>query len=386
MKHINKNVIYLGWVSFFTDMASSMVTTLLPIFVVYVLHEGVDKLGIIIAVATFVSYALRILFGYLSDKYQIVKPFVVSGYLISALTKPMLMFSYSYTSVAVLRSLERMGKAVRSASKDVLISNYSDKSKAGKSFGFHKMMDVAGEMSGALIVVIIFYFVTQNEEYIRNIFGWTLVPGLIGVLIALIFVQDVPKKVEKANIVVNKEDYKLFWILGSYFFFLFFFMSNEYYILYAKNLGMTLFQIPLLVIASTLTQALLSYYSGTLIDKIGSKIMLFIAYLFGLLAILSLRSEFIWLAFIFLGVFTVVSLNALRVYIAKNAISQGFIYGILYGGIAIFSALGALVIGQIWERFGFMDVVLFSLIGCGSITLVLLFNILVFFRSKKFKE
>jgi len=373
MKHINKNVIYLGWVSFFTDMASSMVTTLLPIFVVYVLHEGVDKLGIIIAVATFVSYALRILFGYLSDKYQIIKPFVVSGYLISALTKPMLMFSYSYASVAVLRSFERMGKAVRSASKDVLISNYSDKAKAGKSFGFHKMMDVAGEMSGALVVVIIFYFVTQNEEYIRNIFGWTLVPGLIGVLIAIFFVQDVPKKVEHDNVVVNKEDYKLFWILGSYFLFLFFFISNEYYILYAKDLGMTLFQIPLLVIASTFTQALLSYYSGTLIDKIGSKIMLFISYIFGLLAILSLRSEFIWLAFIFLGIFTVVSLNALRVYIAKNAISQGYIYGILYGGVAIFSALGALVIGQIWERFGFMDVVLFSLVGCGSIILMLLF-------------
>ena len=378
----NKNVIYLGWVSFFTDMASSMVTTLLPIFVVYVLHEGVDKLGIIIAVATFVSYALRILFGYLSDKYQIVKPFVVSGYLISALTKPMLMFSYSYTSVAVLRSLERMGKAVRSAPKDVLISHYSDKSKAGKSFGFHKMMDVAGEMSGALIIVFIFYFFTQNEAYIRNIFGWTLVPGLIGLFIVVFFVKDAPKKVEKNGIVFNYEDYKLLWILGSYFFFLFFFMSNEYYILHAKDLGMTLFQIPLLVIASTLTQVLLSYYSGILIDKVGSKVMLLLSYLFGLLAIMSLRDERIWLAFVFLGIFTVVSLNALRVYIAKNAVSQGFIYGVLYGGIAIFSAFGALVIGQIWSRFGFSDVVLFSLMGCGTITSILFINLLVSFAKK----
>jgi MFS family permease len=382
MKNINKNVIYLGWVSFFTDMASSMVTTLLPIFVVYVLHEGVDKLGIIIAVATFVSYALRILFGYLSDKYQIVKPFVVSGYLISALTKPMLMFSYSYASVAVLRSFERMGKAVRSAPKDVLISHYSDKSKAGKSFGFHKMMDVAGEMSGALIIVFIFYFFTQNEEYIRNIFGWTLVPGLIGTFIAFVYVQDTPKKVKKNSIVLNKEDYKLLWILGSYFSFLFFFMSNEYYILHAKDLGMTLFQIPLLVITSTLTQVVLSYYSGTLIDKLGSKIMLFISYLFGILTILSLKSDLIWLTFIFLGIFTVVSLNALRVYIAKNAISQGFVYGVLYGGTAIFSALGALTVGQIWSRFGFSDVVLFSLMGCGIITFILFVNLLASFVKK----
>jgi len=55
MHHIDKNIIYLGWVSFFTDFSSAMVTTLLPLYVVYILNEGVDKLGIIIAVASFVS-------------------------------------------------------------------------------------------------------------------------------------------------------------------------------------------------------------------------------------------------------------------------------------------------------------------------------------------
>jgi len=78
---INKNIIALGFVSFFTDMASSMVTSILPIFIVYTLHEGVDKLGFVVAIATFISYAFRILFGYLSDRYQVVKPFVVTGVL-----------------------------------------------------------------------------------------------------------------------------------------------------------------------------------------------------------------------------------------------------------------------------------------------------------------
>jgi len=121
MMSIDKNIIYLGWVSFFTDMSSSMITTLLPVFVVYVLHEGVDKLGIIIAIATFISYAFRILFGYLSDKYQIVKPFVVIGYFISAVIKPLLYFSNSWEGIAALRGVERMGKAFRSATKDRLM-------------------------------------------------------------------------------------------------------------------------------------------------------------------------------------------------------------------------------------------------------------------------
>jgi len=59
----------LGWVSFFTDMASAMINPILPIFIVVALHEGVDKLGIVVAVATFVSYALRLLSGYISDRY-----------------------------------------------------------------------------------------------------------------------------------------------------------------------------------------------------------------------------------------------------------------------------------------------------------------------------
>ncbi len=376
MKQINKNIIYLGWVSFFTDMASSMVTTLLPIFVVYVLGEGIDKLGYIIAIATFASYSLRILFGYLSDRYQIVKPFVVGGYFISAITKPLLMFSPTYTSVATLRAIERMGKAVRSASKDSLISHYSTKNKAGKSFGFHKMMDVAGEMSGALVIVTVFYFGKHDEALIRDIFGWTLIPGLIATAIALFFVKDAPKKEKKSQSVIHKEDIKLLWILGSYFAFLFFMMSEQYFIVKAKEMHFTLFEIPLLVVVSTLTQTLLSYYSGTLIDKNSSKVILLISYLFGFFSLLSLAFGFVWLAFICLGIFTVVSLNALRVYICKEAISQAFVYGMMYGGIAIFSALGALVIGQIWQHYDFNMVISFSLSGMGIIGFILFLDIM----------
>jgi MFS family permease len=377
MKKIDKNIIYLGWVSFFTDMASAMVTTLLPVFVVYVLNEGVDKLGFIIAIATFISYALRIVFGYLSDKYQIVKPFVVTGYLISAVTKPLLMFSNSFTSVALFRTLERTGKAVRSASKDSLISKYSQKNQAGKTFGFHKMMDISGEMIGSLIIAGVFYFSTQNEELIRDIFGWTLLPGLIATAIVLFFVKEVPKKTPKKTTVINREDYKLFWILGSYFLFLLFLMSDQYFIVEAKASGMTLEQIPLLVITSTLTQTLVSYYSGILIDRLGVNIMLFISYLFGTVSLFFLSQHYLWLAFIFLGLFTVTSLNTIRTYISDNAKSIGFIYGIFYAGIAVFSAIGAIAIGQIWKYYGFESTIIFSMTGSIFVTILIFLNSII---------
>ncbi len=372
MKDIDKNVIYLGWVSFFTDMASSIVTTLLPIFIVYTLHESVEKLGIVIAIATFVSYALRIFFGYISDRYQIVKPLVVAGYAISAITKPLLMFSHGYTSVAALRATERLGKAVRSASKDSLISNYAQSGKSGKTFGFHKMMDVSGELFGAVIIFIFFYITSQNEALIRELFGFTLIPGILATLIVAFFVRDAPKKIKKSVSVFHKEDYKLFYIIGSYFLFLLFFVSDQYFILQAKDAGMALISIPLLVITSTLTQALTSYFSGTLVDRLSASTMLLLAYTFGFISLLLLKQHYFYIAFAFFGLFTVTSLNTLRAYISSKAQSKGFIYGVLYGGIALFSAFGALMMGYIWKIFGVETMMQLSIGGTFAILILLL--------------
>ena len=371
MKNIDKNVIYLGWVSFFTDMSSSMITTLLPVFVVYVLHEGVDKLGIIIAIATFISYAFRILFGYLSDKYQIVKPFVVAGYFVSAISKPLLAFSHSYVSVVLLRGVERMGKAIRSASKDSLISSYVKDQKHGKTFGFHKMMDIAGELSGAFIIFLIFMFIAKGEHSIRTIFELTLIPGLIATFIVLFYVKDAPKKINKKQTVINKQDYKLFSVLFIYFGFVFFIMSDQFFILKAKNEGYTLTVIPLFVMMLTAVQTLVSYYGGILSDKIGVVRVMLLAFIFGILSI-SMMNINLWLAFACLGLFTVLGLNAIRAYISGYAKSKGFVFGVFYGGVAVFSALGALVIGYLWKNYGFENALLFSEIGMGVMFIALL--------------
>ncbi|WP_297485745.1 MFS transporter [Sulfurimonas sp.] len=371
MKNIDKNVIYLGWVSFFTDMASNMITTLLPIFVIYVLHEGVDKLGIIIAISTFISYAFRILFGYLSDKYQIVKPFVVSGYFISAVSKPLLAFSTTFTSVALLRGVERMGKAVRSASKDSLISSYVKNNSHGKTFGFHKMMDISGELSGALIIFLIFMFISKDEHSIRTIFELTIIPGLIATFIALFFVKDAPKKKKKESGVLNAVDYKLLPILIIYFIFVFFIMSDQFFILKAKTDGYALSTIPLFVMLLTAIQSLSSYYSGYLSDKIGVIRTLQLAFVFGLLSV-SLMDVELWAAFTSLGLFTIFSLNAVRSYISAYASSKGFVFGVFYGGVAISTALGALAIGYIWQLYGFESAMLFSEAGMSLMFLILL--------------
>jgi len=367
MLNINKNIVYLGWVSFFTDFASSMVTTLLPLYVVYILNEGVDKLGIIIAIASFVSYFLRIVFGYISDRFTLVKPLVVGGYFISALTQPMLALTQGYAGVALMRGLERMGKAVRSAPKDALISAYSETNKSGKTFGFHKTMDIAGKLGGATCIFLMLAWFTFDKDSIKLIFTATLIPGLIATAIALFLVKDIPvltKAIDKKRkVVINKQDMRLLPLIIIYFAALFFILSDQFLIVKAKQAGYAVSIIPLFVIALTLTQTLSSYYSGVISDKIGNSRILLIAFVFGTLSIVALWQEFIWLSFILLGLFTVISLNTIRAYISQNATSKGFVFGIFYGGVALTSSLGAIVIGQLWKRFGFENTMLFSLSG-----------------------
>lgn len=371
---IDKNVILLGWVSFFTDLASAMINPILPIYVVTILHEGMDKLGIIVAVATFFSYILRIVSGYIADRYGIVKPLVVAGYGISAISKPLIGLTHSYKSVALLKGLERVGKGVRSAPKDLMISKFTKNKAYGKTFGFHKTLDIAGELSGTIILFLLLSYFGSSEKVLRDIFFATIIPGLIGFILVAFFVKDIVReKKDIQKFKLQKEDIQVIKSLMFYFLYLLFIFDSSFFTMQAKDVGIKIAIIPVLFIVSTATQTLTSYIFGVWIDRFGVNRMLFFAYVSGILAQIFLFLEkpvFTWIAFGFLGLFTVASLNANRAFIAKNAKNQGYVYGIFYAGVAIFGAISALIIGFIWEHFGLTSSVLYSLIGTITITLL----------------
>ncbi|WP_236579146.1 MFS transporter [Hydrogenimonas urashimensis] len=377
---IDRNVVLLGWVSYFTDMASAMVNPILPIFVVAALHEGVDKLGIIVAVATFVSYALRLVSGYISDRFGIVKPLVVGGYALSAISKPMIGMTHGYKSVASLKALERLGKALRSAPKDVMIAEYSHKNASGKTFGFHKTLDIAGELSGTLLLFGFLLCFGVSEGVMRTIFLATIVPGLIGFVLVAFFVKDVKKRPEREGVKfrLTKRDKNAVKQLFFYFLFIFFMFSEAFFTMQAKNVGIAVMLIPLLFVVSTGMQTLTSYLLGVWVDRIGAARVLWLGYLCGVTAQLLLwfeKSWLTWLAYAFLGLFTVATLNANRAFIAASSDNRGSVYGVFYGGVALFGALGAYVCGMLWEHFGMQSALLFSL--GGTLALWLFFSLTI---------
>lgn len=378
MKTINKNVVMLGWASYFTDMASAMVTPILPIFVVTVLHEGMDKLGIIVAAATFVSYALRILSGYIADRYGIVKPLVITGYALSCISKPLIGLTHGYKSVALIRSIERLGKGIRSSPKDMMIAHYSQKNSSGKTFGFHKTLDIAGELSGTLLLFGLLYYFGQSEAVMRTIFYATLIPGVIGLLIVIYFVKDISRPLsgeKKLSFKLTQNDISSIKSLIFYFMFILFALNDAFFTMQAKEVGIATLVIPLLFIVSTATQTFTSYYFGVLIDRMGVKKIMLFAYISGVVSqiLLYLQSPvYTWVSYGFLGLFTVASLNANRANIAKNADNKGVVFGVFYAGVALFGAIGAYVSGMIWEHFGMDTALEFSLFFTILVTLLFL--------------
>lgn len=364
---MNKNVLWIALVSFFVDFSTAMITPIFPIFVIEYLHAGYTELGIIIAVSTFVTYATRLLSGYLSDKLGIVKPLVVGGYLISAIAKPLFYFVTSWGSAALLQTAERFGKGMREAPRDTLISYASTADNAGRAFGIHRTLDTTGHFLGSLTVFLLLLYLGQNETTIRTLFLMAALPGLIGVIIVIVFVKDsLPKHSAFKKISFGESDKKLIWPILIYSGFTAFLFTEPFFVMRAKESGFETLHIPLLFMALTLSQALLSYPIGRLIDRYNSTALLTAAYCTGVISTLLMlegSTLSIILAYIAFGLYTTTSLNALRVQISNSATNKALTYGFFYTVLAVSIFISSLLIGMIWDRYGADRALLFSLAG-----------------------
>ena len=149
------NIIYLGLVSFLNDLSSEMIMPILPIFAKSLGASGLI-IGIMGGLRDSISTLLKILGGYFSDKFKKRKIFVVFGYLISSIFKLFLALSTSWRQVLTFASLERIGKGLRTAPRDAIISESLPKEK-GKGFGIHRAMDTFGAILGSSLAFILFW-------------------------------------------------------------------------------------------------------------------------------------------------------------------------------------------------------------------------------------
>ena len=285
-KEGTKNVFLLGAVSFLNDIASKIILPILPLFIKSIGGGGM-AVGIISGLGESIASLFKMLAGFLSDKFGKRKPFVFGGYTISAISKLFFTFASSWPQILLLRSLERLGKGIRSAPRDAILAASSAKTKRGKNFGIHRAMDSGGAVLGAIIAFVLFWYLGFG---FRKIF---LVAGIFAFLslIPLIFVKErkqEPKEISlKIGLKKLPKNLRIFIIVAALFAlgnfsYMFFVLKSQSYFSGKFATGIPI----LLYILYNTSYTLFAVPAGVLSDKIGRKKVLFLGYaLFGLVCL-----------------------------------------------------------------------------------------------------
>ncbi|MEU2631948.1 MFS transporter, partial [Kitasatospora sp. NPDC007106] len=148
-------VLALGTVSLITDISSEMVTAVLPLYLVTVLGVSPLGFGLLDGVYNGASAAVRLLGGLLGDRGGSHKAVAAAGYGLSALCKPMLLLTRTTPLIGLVLAVDRVGKGLRTAPRDAMISLATPPEQRGRAFGLHRAMDTAGALTGPLLAFLI---------------------------------------------------------------------------------------------------------------------------------------------------------------------------------------------------------------------------------------
>ena len=354
---ISKNVFVLGLVSFFNDVASEMIYPIVPIFLTSVLGAPVAIVGLIEGIAESTASILKVVSGYLSDKWLKRKSFVAAGYSVSAFSKILLGLASAWPFVLFARFIDRFGKGVRTSARDALITESSEGASRGRAFGFHRGLDTMGAVIGPLIALLAIHFLDNN---FRLIFFLAFIPAFIGILLLLFFVQERKKEAGNSPALHLKwqainPSFKVFLVIS--FVFALGNSSDAFLILRAKNLGFSVSMVIVLYVLFNFTYAIFSMPAGVISDKVGPKkvlltgFLLFSAvYLFFGIA----HSYFLWVLFPVYGIYMALTEGVGKAYIS-NLVPQekvGTAFGIYQTIIGLCTFFASLIAGLLWTYAG----------------------------------
>ena len=178
MKILTRNIWILSLVSLFNDVASELLYPVMPIYLKSI-GFSIILIGLLEGFAEATAGLSKGYFGTLSDNKGKRLPFIQIGYAFSAISKPMMAIFSNIFWIFSARTLDRLGKGVRTGSRDALLSDESTPETKGRVFGFHRSMDTVGAVLGPLLALV---YLTYNPENYKSLFYLTLFPGLVALI------------------------------------------------------------------------------------------------------------------------------------------------------------------------------------------------------------
>jgi MFS family permease len=358
---IPSGVWVLGFVSMLMDISSEMIHSLLPLFMVGTLGASALVVGLIEGLAESTALIVKIFSGALSDYLGRRKGLALFGYALGALTKPLFAIAPGTGLVLAARLLDRVGKGVRGAPRDALVADIAPPEVRGAAFGLRQALDTVGAFLGPLLAVGLMLLWSND---FRAVFQVAVVPGLLAVALLAFGVREAHPHAggKRGNPIRRAQLQRLgrrYWrvvAIGAVFTLARF--SEAFLVLRARQGGIAVALVPLVMVAMNLVYAASAYPFGKLSDRVRHETLLMLGLLVLIGADLVLASGTHWasvLAGVALwGVHMGMTQGLLATMVADTAPAdlRGTAFGFfnLVSGVAMLVA--SVLAGLLWDRAG----------------------------------
>ncbi|MBK7873250.1 MAG: MFS transporter [Saprospiraceae bacterium] len=380
---INRSVWILSWVSLCTDFASEMLYPIMPIYLQQI-GFSVALIGLLEGLAEAIAGLSKGYFGRLSDDWKIRVPFVRWGYGLSAISKPMMAIFTFPLWIFAARTMDRIGKGLRTGARDALLSSYTMPEHKGRVFGFHRSMDTIGAFLGPLFALLFLQFFTGAYQ---TLFLLAFIPGLAAV--GITFLLKEPKVDIKIKYVMSSFSAFLKYpfqsaleyrrLLIGLLAFALFNSSDVFLLLMLKFNGFSDSQMLMAYIFYNAIYALSAYPLGIIGDRIGLKKM-FILGLFVFTIVytgmaLNHNSLIFWFLMGFYGLYAAATEGIAKAWISNLIPTSETATAIgTYEAFKSLITIGASVLaGIIWEWVN--PTATFALTAFGTALLMLYFSL-----------
>lgn len=372
-------VLALGMVSFFMDISSELVHSLLPLLLVAEMGVSGLLLGLLEGVAEATAQAVKVFSGSLSDRWGKRKQLILFGYGMAALTKPLFPLAGGFALVFTARVLDRIGKGIRGAPRDALLSEMAPADQRGRAFGLRQSMDTWGAVIGPALAIVLMAWWGD----LRLALWFAVIPAVLAVICIVIWVPDLrnapqPSVSPLSMAGMRALGRRFWWVVLLGFGLSLTRFSEAFLLLRVQQQGLDIAWVPGVLILMSAVYALGAYPAGIAADRMRKLHLLLLGVCVMAMANLVLATAsslpVLGIGIVLWGLHMALTQGLMAHMVAD--VAPDSLKATAFGFFNLASALGlvlaSIIAGGLWDYLGPAGPFWFGLVGCGFLLMLML--------------